>query len=154
MNDMFRPDPRTLAALDSLADQLPAPAASRLREATHTALDAARPDLTDALLLAATLSPTLDRVLCAAACRATAARLATRYPGGSVELRVPPFTAVQLGFGGGPRHTRGTPPNVVEMSGEVLLGLATGSITWQEAAVVASGVHAGRLAEVFPVTAP
>ncbi|MDO5067119.1 MAG: sterol carrier family protein [Propionibacteriaceae bacterium] len=151
---MFRPDPRTLAALEALAERLPGASATRLRSAVQATLDASRPDLTDALLLAARLSPELDRVLCAAACRATAARLASRRPGGTVELRVPPFVAVQLGFGDGPRHTRGTPPNVVEMSGEVLLDLATGRIGWDQATVSASGVHAERVAELFPVTAP
>lgn len=151
---MFRPDPRTLTALENLADRLPPASAESLREAIRTALAASRPDLTDALLCAATLSPDLDRVLRAAACRATAARLAARHPGGTVELRVPPFTAVQVGFGDGPRHTRGTPPNVVEMTGEVLLDLATGRVSWEDAAVSASGVHATRLAEVFPLTAP
>lgn len=151
---MFRPDPRTLAALAALADTLPSDDGLRLESATRDALGEPRPDLTDVLLLAARLVPQLDRVLLAAACRATAARLAKQHPGGTVELRVPPFTAVQLGFGSGPRHTRGTPPNVVEMSGEVLLGLATGRLSWEAAPLTASGVHASRLAEVFPITTP
>ncbi len=66
----------------------------------------------------------------------TAARwLAQQVPGRSVELRVPPHVAVQLVPG--PRHTRGTPPNVVETDAATWLRLATGEVTWDEA--VASG---------------
>lgn len=58
-------------------------------------------------------------------------------PGNSVEVRVPPFAAVQCVEG--PRHTRGTPPNVVETDPRTWLLLATGRLTWPEA------VDAGRL---------
>jgi len=76
--------------------------------------------------------------------RATAVRfaleeLATRVPGTSVEVRVPPFGVAQCVPG--PRHTRGTPPNVVEMDAATWLSLATGLTDW-EAAVTAGGVHA------------
>ncbi|MDO7882999.1 sterol carrier family protein [Salinibacterium soli] len=76
--------------------------------------------------------------------RATAVRyllqvLAESAEGNSVEVRVPPFGAVQAIEG--PRHTRGTPPNVIEMDAATWLALATGSQPWAEA--VASGsVHA------------
>ena len=67
--------------------------------------------------------------------------LETRAPGRSVEVRVPPFAAVQAIPG--VRHTRGTPPAVVETDAETWLALATGRTTWAEAldsgAVVASG---------------
>lgn len=56
-------------------------------------------------------------------------------PGRAVEVRVPPFAAVQCVPG--PRHTRGTPPNVVETDAQTWLGLATGRLGWAEA--VASG---------------
>jgi len=62
--------------------------------------------------------------------------LAETAEGNSVEVRVPPFGAVQAIEG--PRHTRGTPPNVVEMDAATWLALATGSRPWAEA--VASGV--------------
>lgn len=52
------------------------------------------------------------------------------HPGRSVELRVPPFGAVQCIEG--PRHTRGTPPNVVEMGPIVWLALAMGELTWDD----------------------
>ncbi|HEV7726408.1 MAG TPA: sterol carrier family protein [Modestobacter sp.] len=62
----------------------------------------------------------------------TSARwLAQQVPGRSVELRVPPFVAVQCVPG--PRHTRGTPPNVVETDAATWLRLATGASTWAEA---------------------
>jgi len=62
----------------------------------------------------------------------TAARwLAQQVPGRSVELRVPPHVAVQLVPG--PRHTRGTPPNVVETDAATWLRLATGALSWEDA---------------------
>jgi hypothetical protein len=67
--------------------------------------------------------------------------LEVRAPGRSVEVRVPPYAAVQVVPG--VRHTRGTPPAVVETDAETWLALATGRTTWGEAlgsgAVVASG---------------
>lgn len=67
--------------------------------------------------------------------------LETRAPGRSVEVRVPPFAAVQAIPG--VRHTRGTPPAVVETDAETWLALATGRTTWAEAVdsgkVAASG---------------
>lgn len=70
--------------------------------------------------------------------------LAERAPGNSVEVRVPPLGATQCIPG--PRHTRGTPPNVVEMSPETWFALATGSLQWDaaiaEAKVLASGIRA------------
>jgi Bacterial SCP ortholog len=57
--------------------------------------------------------------------------LAERAPGRAVEVRVPPFAAVQCVAG--PRHTRGTPPNVVETDPATWLALATGRLGWTEA---------------------
>ena len=56
-------------------------------------------------------------------------------PGRAVEVRVPPFAAIQCVEG--PRHTRGTPPNVVETDAVTWVLLATGRMDWQ--AAVASG---------------
>jgi hypothetical protein len=79
--------------------------------------------------------------------------LAARAPGRTVEVRVPPFGAVQCVEG--PRHTRGTPPNVVETDAETWLGLATGRLGWAEAvasgAVRASGERAD-LSDFLPIT--
>jgi uncharacterized protein (TIGR03083 family) len=78
----------------------------------------------------------------AEAARALAAILAERYPGRSVEVRVPPYVAVQCGGvdGDGPRHTRGTPPNVVETDPVTFVRLGTGRASWAEE------VAAGRVA--------
>jgi hypothetical protein len=67
--------------------------------------------------------------------RLLADRLATRHPGRSVEVRIPPYAAVQCIAG--PRHTRGTPPNVVETDPVTFVGLACGFTDWDDA--VASG---------------
>jgi len=69
------------------------------------------------------------------AVRFTLEELADVAPGRAVEVRVPPDGAVQAVPG--PRHTRGTPPNVVETDPATWLGLATGAVTWDDA--VASG---------------
>jgi hypothetical protein len=82
----------------------------------------------------APLAP-VDRTVLATAVRYTLEELASRAPGNSVEVRVPPFGVAQCIEG--PRHTRGTPPNVVETDGETWLALATGSMAWLDA--VASG---------------
>ncbi|MFI7574639.1 sterol carrier family protein [Micromonospora sp. NPDC049497] len=65
------------------------------------------------------------------AVRALLTALAERAPGRSVEVRVPPYGAVQCVPG--PRHTRGTPPNVVETDPETWLRLAAGRLDWAEA---------------------
>ncbi|MEV4491008.1 sterol carrier family protein [Micromonospora coxensis] len=65
------------------------------------------------------------------AVRALLAALADRAPGRSVEVRVPPYGAVQCLPG--PRHTRGTPPNVVEMDPATWLAVATGRLSWADA---------------------
>ncbi|WP_248964210.1 sterol carrier family protein [Sphaerisporangium perillae] len=71
-------------------------------------------------------------------------RLAEKAPGRTVEVRVPPYAAVQCVAG--PRHTRGTPPNVVETDPRTWLELATGRRTWQDAMeagkISASGARA------------
>lgn len=71
-----------------------------------------------------------DRKTITTAVRFTLEELAEVAPGHAVEVRVPPAGAVQCVEG--PQHTRGTPPNVVEMDPEVWLGLATGKQTWDE----------------------
>ncbi|KAA9161165.1 hypothetical protein FPZ12_015195 [Amycolatopsis acidicola] len=73
----------------------------------------------------------------AAAVRLSLRALAADAPGRSVEVRVPPFAAVQCVEG--PRHTRGTPPNVIETDPRTWLELATGRLKWTDA------VEAGRV---------
>ncbi|PPJ34243.1 hypothetical protein C5E45_02195 [Nocardia nova] len=91
----------------------------------------------------------------AAAVRGTARSLAAAAPGASVEVRVPPFVAVQCIEG--PRHTRGTPPNVVETDPRTWLLLATGLLDFDAAvdsgALSASGIRAGELARWLPLVA-
>jgi Bacterial SCP ortholog len=70
-----------------------------------------------------------------AAVRYSLGLLAEEVPGRTVEVRVPPFAAVQCVPG--PRHTRGTPPNVVETDPLTWLDLASGRLRW--AAALASG---------------
>ncbi|WP_058047538.1 maleylpyruvate isomerase family mycothiol-dependent enzyme [Streptomyces roseifaciens] len=85
-----------------------------------------------------------DRQALANATRLLADALAAKAPGGSVEVRIPPFAVVQCVAG--PRHTRGTPPNVVETDPLTWLRLATGRTDWatalDAAAISASGERA------------
>lgn len=143
---MFKPSPKVVAALRDRLD------AEGLR-ALDTELDLRRPDLTALLLRAASDPAPLGRELLAAVARAGCALLGQRHPGASIEVRVPPFAAVQIGFDSGPRHTRGTPPNVVEMDGGTFAALAVGRVSWDEAPVRASGVHAHEASRAFPLTA-
>lgn len=75
------------------------------------------------------------------AVRYTLEELSVRAPGRSVEIRVPPYGVVQAVAG--PRHTRGTPPTVVETDAVTWLELATGRLSWAaalaQARVQASG---------------
>jgi hypothetical protein len=71
------------------------------------------------------------RAVVGAAVKTSARWLAQQVPGRSVELRVPPHVAVQCIEG--PRHTRGTPPNVVETDAATWLRLTTGALSWADA---------------------
>ncbi|MEV0588563.1 sterol carrier family protein [Nonomuraea sp. NPDC050310] len=119
-----------LVALDSPAYDGPAAAlADALVGAVMTAYDRG-------------LTP--ERTALRFAVRHTLDRLAARSPGRTVEVRVPPFAAVQAIEG--PRHTRGTPPNVIETDAHTWMELALGRLDWTEAmakgAVSASGARA------------
>ena len=65
------------------------------------------------------------------ATRHLAQTLATRHPGRSVEVRIPPYAAVQCLAG--VRHTRGTPPATVEVQAHAFVQLCTGRLGWAEA---------------------
>ena len=97
--------------------------------------------------------PAPERSALADAVRLTARTLAATAPGASVEVRVPPFVAVQCISG--PRHTRGNPPYVVETDPRTWLLLATGLRTVADAAssgaLQLSGARAGEIAAVLPV---
>jgi hypothetical protein len=91
--------------------------------------------------------PVPSRADLAAAVRLTARTLAALAPGASVEVRIPPFVAVQCISG--PRHTRGTPPNVVETDPRTWLLLATGLLRVADAGVTgALRLSGSRAAEI------
>ncbi len=98
-----------------------------------------------------------DAARLAAAVRTVCARIAADHPGRTVELRVPPYAAVQLALDEGSTHRRGTPPNVVETDGPTFLALATGRLSWTRGRashrVRASGAHSD-LSALFPLTRP
>jgi len=79
--------------------------------------------------------------LVASGVRASLDWLATEHPGRAVEVRVPPYCAVQIL--GGTTHRRGTPPAVIEMSAKTWLELFTNTLTWSDAVssgkIIASG---------------
>ncbi|HET7311706.1 MAG TPA: sterol carrier family protein [Mycobacteriales bacterium] len=124
--------PARLGAI-GLSDYL----ATRCVESTVHALD-----LADAL----DSSPALDDEAVAVSVKVLAAALARRAPGRSVELRVPPHAAVQCVEG--PRHTRGTPPNVVETDAVTWLELATGRLGWEAAVAIGKVSASGERAEL------
>lgn len=84
--------------------------------------------------------------------KATLALLVEKYPGRAIEVRIPPYAAVQCGDG--PKHTRGTPPNVIEMDADTWLALARGERSWADAydagLINASGVRAD-LSHLLPL---
>lgn len=75
--------------------------------------------------------------------------LTERAPGASVEVRIPPFAVVQCVAGS--RHTRGTPPAVVEMDAETWIALARGHRSWADARIRASGERSD-LSDLLPLT--
>nr|WP_246568910.1 sterol carrier family protein [Polymorphospora rubra] len=86
------------------------------------------------------------------AVRALLSELSRSAPGRSVEVRVPPYGAVQCGAG--PRHTRGTPPNVVETDPVTWVCLATGRLAWVDATADGRVRVSGSRADIsgyFPV---
>ncbi|MDQ0709971.1 hypothetical protein QFZ52_002623 [Arthrobacter woluwensis] len=95
----------------------------------------------------------LPRATTAMAVRYALEELTSRAPGNSVEVRVPPFGVTQCIEG--PRHTRGTPPNVIETDAVTWLELVTGTLNWADAVtagrVVASGTRAD-LSEQLPLS--
>jgi hypothetical protein len=144
-----RPDPqRLLAALNEQRAALGEPAWAG-QPGTGAALGRA---CVLAVLAAAEAGQQPQRDALRAAVRFLLDALAERAPGRAVEVRVPPLAAVQAVAG--PRHTRGTPPNVVETDPLTWLKLATGRLSWATAtgsgAVHASGPRAD-LSDYLPV---
>lgn len=161
--------PAALAsALDAAAEMLAAAAPEAVRTdrllphrfGPMTALDVTVTRLVELVVHSDDLSRAtgadvpLDRGAVAAAVRVLADALAAKSPGAAVEVRIPPYAAIQCIEG--PRHTRGTPPNVVETDPLTWIRLATGRTEWGtalvEGTVAASGERAD-LTEVLPVLA-
>ena len=93
-----------------------------------------------------------DRETVALAVRYLLEVLASDFEGHTVEVRVPPGGAVQAIEG--PRHTRGTPPNVIETDASTWIALATGSLAWSDAVAAARASASGQradLSEVLPL---
>ena len=95
---------------------------------------------------AAVFSSERDRDTTATAVRYLLQLLAEGAPGNTVEVRVPPFGAVQAIEG--PRHTRGTPPNVIEMDAETWVAIATGSLSWSDALAAGRVSASGQRADL------
>ncbi len=97
--------------------------------------------------------PEPERAVLRAAVKESLAALAAAAPGRSVEVRVPPFGAVQCVSG--PRHTRGAPSNTVECDVRTWLALVTGRLSWADAtgsgALTASGARAAEVARHLPL---
>jgi len=85
--------------------------------------------------------------------KTTLAMLELKAPGRAIEVRIPPYSAIQCGEG--PTHTRGTPPNVIEMKADTWLALAHGETTWAneiaDGKISASGARAD-LSMYLPLT--
>lgn len=110
-------------------------------------------DALDAVLDWLADGPAPDRSVLRAAVKESLAALVVAAPGHSVEVRVPPFGAVQCVEG--PRHGRGTPPNVVETDARTWLGLVTGRLAWSDAVragrLSASGTRTGEVERLLPL---
>ncbi|TDE12970.1 sterol carrier family protein [Jiangella asiatica] len=91
-------------------------------------------------------TPDLPRDTLRLAVRALLDVLAQRAPGRSVEVRVPPFAAIQCIEG--PRHTRGTPPNTVDLASASWLRLAAGRTTWDHEVASGAVLASGRRADL------
>lgn len=100
----------------------------------------------DDLARATGIKVRMDRYAVASVVRLLADALAARAPGRSVEVRIPPFAVVQCVAG--PRHTRGTPPNVVECGPITWIRLAAGRLTWPDAVDAAEITASGERADL------
>ena len=97
--------------------------------------------------------PAPDRPVLRAAVKQSLSAVAAAAPGHSVEVRIPPYGAVQCISG--PRHGRGTPPNVVETDARTWLALVAGRVTWDAALATgelqASGTRSGEVSRLLPI---
>ncbi len=114
----------------------------------HTLLDALRFRVIEAVVHGRDLGIDPDPIAQRVAVKALVEVLVARAPGHAVELRVPPYTAVQVLDG--PRHTRGTPPSVVELGPAAFLDLATGRAAWTDAVADGRVRASGDRADLSP----
>jgi hypothetical protein len=103
----------------------------------------------DAIVAALDAGEEPARDLLRDAVRALLTELSDRAPGRSVEVRVPPYGAIQCIAG--PRHTRGTPPSVIEMDPLTWVKLATGRLTWIDARQMATVTASGNRTDISPL---
>jgi uncharacterized protein (TIGR03083 family) len=147
-----RAEDRLVAALDGASgDRLLAARTGAMTLADHLVtrtveLVVHTDDLNDAV---PGLDVPYERQALAAATRLLADALAVRAPGGATEVRIPPYAVVQCVEG--PRHTRGTPPNVVETDPLTWIRLATGRLTWRDAVETAKVSASGERADLAPL---
>lgn len=123
----------------------------RQQTGVHTFADAALFRLVEAVVHGMDLGVAPARPAVKIVVKTLAGLLAETAPGASVEVRVPPYAAVQCLAG--PRHTRGTPPNTVETDVDTFLRLATGRLGWADATsrVRATGERAQEVAGLLPL---
>ncbi|QIN29337.1 sterol carrier family protein [Brevibacterium luteolum] len=88
----------------------------------------------------------VERATLAMAVRYTLEELAARHAGGTVEVRIPPFGVTQCIAG--PKHTRGTPPNVIETDPETWLKLAIGELSFADAQAADPAIASGTRADL------
>ncbi|MGH8963021.1 MAG: sterol carrier family protein [Jatrophihabitantaceae bacterium] len=147
---------RGVASVATAADGLDDRTVLRAARGPITALDWVNTRLVELVVHCDDLSRSLPdhepiplrRKALAAATRTLAEILVAQAPGHSVEVRVPPFVAVQAIAG--PRHTRGTPPNVVETDPLTWLRLATGRATFADEVTAATVRASGLRADLTP----
>ena len=89
---------------------------------------------------------TVPRTTIATAVRYSLEEVSARAPGNSVEVRVPPFGVTQCVEG--PRHTRGTPPNVIECDADTWLAMVSGRLSWADAVAAGRVAASGRRADL------
>jgi uncharacterized protein (TIGR03083 family) len=147
---------RDTVAVEAAGSGTPDRAVLRAARGPLTALDWAATRLVDLVTHCDDLSRSfperppvrLERAALAATTRVLAEMLAAQAPGRSVEVRIPPFAAVQAIAG--PRHTRGTPPNVVETDPVTWLRLATGRAAFAETVATGATRSTGGRADLTP----
>ncbi len=95
----------------------------------------------------------IPKGLTAALCRYYAAILEYRHGGRSIEVRIPPYAAIQLAAcQAAPVHRRGTPGNVVEITAQTFIELCAGIISWgDDPTIFVSGAHANDVASYLPL---